>query len=326
MPGHACVEIKQVYDRLKIPRKNIYAVTNDKAEYRKIKSGATGANVVFGDLYRFGAESIFSKLYAKNGARFFDLINFDFYGPIDGKIIQIERFLMLLRKSGVFGLTALGAREKTLSLATRLFPLDRNVMYARRLLMAALFSVIWGDMQRNRFWVELDENGRPYMEDKNCSYKLSSLWVKHWRGLARHGSIPSDMQKIKYAGTSRRPMHSFFIKFIPAKNISSASFFNIVHRLFVKHLTRKAVSINKQGRGDFIEKQTKLQIVDEHNTHVESFKVFKGSKKKKEQLVAFLKAFNSKKEDEKEIARLFDITPSQYRAYKAHITMGTYGP
>jgi len=73
LPGSEALEIYQVYDKLRIPRRNIYAVEKDRAAYTKLKSKNLGINLYFGDLYDVVHDTLI-------GTERFHIISLDFCG------------------------------------------------------------------------------------------------------------------------------------------------------------------------------------------------------------------------------------------------------
>jgi len=73
LPGSTALEIYQIYDRLGIPRRNIYAVEKDPLAYEKLKLKRLGVNLYFGDVYDVVHDTLI-------GSENFHIISLDFCG------------------------------------------------------------------------------------------------------------------------------------------------------------------------------------------------------------------------------------------------------
>jgi len=108
LPGAEAFEIYQIYDRLGIPRGNVYAVEKDPIAYEKLKSRRLGINLYFGDIY-----DIIHDMFI--GSERFHVISLDFCGYFKmyhllllGLIFHNE----LLLHRGTLALNFLAMRER----------------------------------------------------------------------------------------------------------------------------------------------------------------------------------------------------------------------
>ena len=93
MPGIDAVEIVQVYDRLGIPRANIVGIERDRSVYEQIRAKNLGIQLVHQTLETFLEQQ------PKLG---FDIVSWDFIGPISRDQIEWMRLLKMKQTKEAF--------------------------------------------------------------------------------------------------------------------------------------------------------------------------------------------------------------------------------
>lgn len=104
LPGIENLEVWLVYDKLGIPRENIWGVEIEEESYEWLKFMESGINLVYGDI----------RYYLKQTDETFDVINLDLSGPPKTLLECIDHVFKreLLTESSVLGVTYLRGREK----------------------------------------------------------------------------------------------------------------------------------------------------------------------------------------------------------------------
>jgi len=108
LPGYEAIEIFDVYDRLGIPRKNIWGVEYDDNVYSLLEQRRLGINLHLGLVQHF----LYTK--AREQDRKFDVINLDFCGHMKSSVISSLYFAFgarLLNDRGVLAVTFCASRE-----------------------------------------------------------------------------------------------------------------------------------------------------------------------------------------------------------------------
>lgn len=104
LPSWEALEILEVYDKLAIPRRNIWGVEIDKEAYNILKSKNLGINLYKMDVVDF----------LKTTSVAFDIVNLDFCGHITSRIVDSIEHLFkrkLLKEKGILAVTYLAMRE-----------------------------------------------------------------------------------------------------------------------------------------------------------------------------------------------------------------------
>jgi len=305
LPGGECLEIYQIWDKLGVKRKNIYAVTNDPEQARQIRQGARGVNVILEDLYNTDAEnrSVLSMSLLRHGLDF-DVIYFDLYGNLRRKFTQaFINYPKMLKDNGVFGMTVSAYREKgEISLAVSMGG-TRS-----RLLSVMMFHYItWPELLTipgcvltspgdGFLWTALDKGGGVKVDSRFLGMQLPLFY-------------PTDVLKTKYIGTNRAPMESVLFKCRKATHATKLKLPRILANKYEQSVS--------DGQKVYINCKVKDMLDIKHGIEK------KGGKFSRRQLVEFVKMIRSKA-DEQTVCEWFGITYRQLSAYKAHVTMGTY--
>jgi hypothetical protein len=253
LPGWQCLEIYEIWDKLGVRRKNIYAITNDKKEYDEIRK-VRGVNVILGDLKNRG--DIIDKLLAndQNISKckhqytvshkafntvtdmytypFFDIIYLDVYGNT-GMVFDLAQYgAPLLKNNGLFGVTTLSAREKCgqtkagLS-AARSFGRGRRFFMLGNIVVGFLNYGLEFSIKRDKSdYITFSEKGEKGLQYIYSKLKKSYRIKKHRSQLfniLKHNFYPTDFFKSKYITSKGTPMSTALIK---VRKISTLNKFN----------------------------------------------------------------------------------------------------
>jgi hypothetical protein len=104
LTGHNVYDLEQIYDRQKIPRKNIQAVENREAAYKRFRGHKTGAKMELADISDFLLKT--TKVYRE--------IDLDFEGHAQEKYLEALGIIFerdLLENNGIISITYSISRE-----------------------------------------------------------------------------------------------------------------------------------------------------------------------------------------------------------------------
>jgi hypothetical protein len=348
LPGWQCLEIYEIWDKLGVRRKNIYAITNDKKEYDEICK-VRGINAYCGDLSQPEAlcdmitlsNSAFLGTGIKNNSvktgklPIFDIIYFDIYGTTQLAVKVVPYGPMLLKNNGIFGVTSLSAREKgTVGEVIKQFgsrspgtPGRNSVMLeyiATTFLNHAIRvangfhekAVIIPDLVNNRLVASIKgDDVRPFID-----VKKNQLF-----DILKTDYYPTDCFKSKYVTEKGTPMSTVLLKFRRISMLNKYNFDKMICMSESRMSKVRTIHINRNRNKVVFEKKRPNEI--SHKSFIETRKQHLDNAgcpyTKKQEIIEFLKAFNTK-QDMVDISKIYGYSIPQLRAFKAHITMGTY--
>jgi len=312
LPGWEALELTNLWHKYGIQNKNIYAVTNDSDDFKKLGE-IRGLNVIFLDLYKAvdwvsKLVNIFSltfqktsridwaKLLKANGIKknkfkngrlwtlpLFDIIYLDIYSNYfqEGFINLGLLCSKFLKNNGIAGITYMASREKDSSL--KKIVLDLNYYERQHFVADDLIRVMQGNKERSGFY-PLDWLLTHYITKKHIPMGTS---IAVWRKLTL---IPAFQRKKKIEWCQKRLL-DFDVNHINKKTMIKSD--------FKKRIDERDILIKQ--RTELIKSRNEL-------------------KKEKSKIIRnFKRGWTSH-----QVAHYFGLKLAQARAIKAHVTMGTY--
>jgi hypothetical protein len=329
LPGWQGLEIYQIWDKVGVKRKNIIALTNEKDDLRHLKK-IKNINSIYTDIFSFhkSLDLLDSKCcemhskeldyikYRKTSKSYnvhfkkmveekkVDIIYFDIYGHWSIQKQCLDFYLALLKENGAVGFTWQLSREKCevlkeyyRKIEKRKFKMNANPRIDS-VLMTFQASInqldIIGDLKLKTY------TGEGLIFD--CSDK------KKFRELTKNGFHASNCLKTKYITDKGVPMGTLFFKLRKNKRFSPLKYQEKLKWKILESLMQETIEIN------IPKSRVKREKTKKHKS---------GLRMKKKLVIDYLKNF-PEKNDLDDLAEISGYSKNQLRAFKAHITMGTY--
>lgn len=304
LPGPNILEITNLYDKLGVLRRNIYAFTNDDKEYDDFCQ-VRSINPIKGNIFDAETGAVTAHTLMKSGFikersclrpnkisfKFFDIIYFDLYSNLNSSAFAcISYFIKFFIKSGgIGGLSFYAAREKDKQFKKYLnYNTEKGVNLAP-------------DYEKSNFVLQ----------------KLLSGIGNKGKG---NGFYATNVIKTKYIA-NRIPMITVLCKIRSLRQIGIIKrkqiWLDSIARFCVNPLIE--VKLAENGVTELNEKERYVEPKKVKTKHKKRKKITVRNKVK-EDIIAFLKEGIP----DNEIIECYNIKTQQLAAYKAHITMGTY--
>lgn len=336
LPGWQGKEIYEIWDKLGVKRKNIYAVTNEQDDYEKIKK-IKNINAYCldinntTDMFKAFCPSYFNtnlESLNKDMLKVFDIIYLDTYGNYSINMSGLLHVMHLLKNKGLFGYTWFGSREQggyRDVIMDQAASIDRDHTRFGLFIGKSAVRLTWDNIYVHAL---RKANGYEMFRAKNKTqrhngslrelfeFMRADCFIKEQ--VHKYGMyLKQDVLKTKYVTPVGTPMMTFFAKAFNCNRLDKETYINTIWDN-IDLMQSQEITFIKKNKPNTTKKQ-KVVLIDKSLNNMirrSSKKDIKG----KDEIIKLIKdGF-----DVKDIAVYCNVKDSTVRAYKAHVTMGTY--
>ena len=348
LPGHECLELYEIYDKLGFKRSNLHGVTNDVDEYDKMQ-GVRNLNTHLMDLTE--PNELFyrvtrlrpGRVNRAKDFRVFDVAYFDVYGSYSVPLMNggAYCYAALVKDRGLFGLTWLLRREDDPEYSHRIDSATRvsgDTTYSKLHMMAqelVRVASLYAPQVQTYY-----HRKRMSMASYECNLKLNKTELMKDEKLTamihRYGAYPTKFLKTKYIGTGGSPMGTVMCKMQSFRRTDPNKVWDKIDECERAAIGQSIVVIKKRtstsvwGATKKTKKEQPKPMPGRQATRLSGADCRYIAEAYQEEVERYIcHGDGPRPADIKkiggDICSVFDISKRQLSAIKAHMTMGTYG-